>query len=437
MCTFRGLIVFHLLMWYYSRAMKNQQEHNSNITKGVSFHRFVYKSLRFCFGWALKLVCRFSYDKYDVKNPLFLMLSNHNNDMDPILEVVALNRHMRFVASSTILQGFGGWIVRTLVGPIPRVKGASADDTVELIEQNLKEGISVAMYPEGNKSWDGQTCYISPRTAKLLKDVPVALVTYRIEGGYLKSPRWSRFPRKGPIHGHVINEYSAEELAAMSQDEIYSHICEDLYANAYNYQRTAMKKYSGKALAEGIENVGYLCPSCHCFGSIKSHEKSFFCSCGLSASYDEYGFLSGEKLPFTTIYEWNKWQKKWLSENVTTLKALTEAGRPITEDKSLAFSENIGEEHIILHPNVTCSLYGDRMVITPVHGEGLAALNESATITEPLEIPWAEVEKLSIFRSTRVMFTWHGRALEFRHATGFPGLKYYALWRTLTGKEYL
>ncbi|MBQ4252876.1 MAG: 1-acyl-sn-glycerol-3-phosphate acyltransferase, partial [Erysipelotrichaceae bacterium] len=176
---------------------------NAQIRKGLKRHVFVYYFLRILIGWIIKAICSFSYVPYTIREKPVLILSNHNSDFDPLLMVISLKKHFKFVASANIMSGFIGKIIAFLVGPIPREKGASADDTVGLIIDNLNAGIDVAMFPEGNKSWDGSTNFISKRTAEIFKKARCGLVTYRFEGGYLRSPRWSRYSRKGKLIGRV------------------------------------------------------------------------------------------------------------------------------------------------------------------------------------------------------------------------------------------
>ena len=177
---------------------------NKEIRKGLNRHKFVYHFLRILIGWLIMAICSFTYKPHKIKDKPVLILSNHNSDFDPLLMVISLKKHFKFVASANIMSGPVGKIIKFLAGPIPRGKGASADQTVQLIIDNLNAGIDVAMFPEGNKSWDGSTNFISRRTADIFKQTRCGLVTYRFDGGYLRSPRWSRYSRRGRLIGQVV-----------------------------------------------------------------------------------------------------------------------------------------------------------------------------------------------------------------------------------------
>ena len=392
-----------------------------NVTKGVARHRFVYHFLRIIAGWILRLITGFSYDKCKIKSKTFLCLANHTMDMDPLLMVIGTHRHMRYVASANILRGFSGSIIKFLVDPIPRHKGASADDTVELIKQNLQAGISVGMFPEGNRTWNGESGFISKRTAKLAKESGAALVTYRITGGYMRNPRWAAKARFGKTHGALVNEYTPEMLGAMSVDEIYDAINRDLYVNAYEEQRKNPLPYRSKIPAECIESVLYCCPKCGAFSSIDSKGDQFACRCGLAGTVDKFGFLHGKDLPYDNVLDWDKAQKEYIRKNAEKFKADTE---PLSLDPqaTVVIKEN-GESRTIAE-NAAVFIYGDRIRIRDISGA-----DESFAL--------ADITKLSAFRNTRVFFTCGERYVELHFARPVSGLKYYALWRVLTGKEYV
>jgi len=399
-------------------------------TKGVVRHRFVYAFLDATFGWLLKLIYEFHPEKAEVKSKTFLCLCNHTMDRDPLCLVIGIHRHVRFVASENIMKGFGGWFVKTLAGPIPRRKGASADSTVEAVLENLKAGVSVAMFPEGNRTWDGETGYISPRTSALVKKAGVGLVLYRITGGYLKSPRWAGGLRQGPCYGRVAREILPEEIAAMTEDEIYEVICRELYVDAYQEQREHLHRYTGKNLAEGIENALFVCPQCGGIGTLESKGNAFWCAaqkadgtdCGLKGEYTKHGFLKGEKLPFDTVLDWSRWQKEYLREHAEMLEAQTQEAIAISDD--LHIYETMGDgERVTLSENGTAYLFGDRIELY----EGTKLLRTYA---------WKNMTKLGMFRRSRVFFTTEEGFFELSRPEGISGQMYFAFYRVLSDKSY-
>ena len=394
---------------------------NNQVRKGLKRHVFVYHFLRILIGWLIMAICNFTYKPYRIKEKPVLILSNHNSDFDPLLMVISLKKHFKFVASANIMSGPVGKIIKFLVGPIPRSKGADADKTVELIIDNLNAGIDVAMFPEGNKSWDGSTNFISRRTAEIFKQAKCGLVTYRFDGGYLRSPRWSRYSRRGKLCGQVIGEYSYEQLKDLSVDEINDIIVRDMNADAFQYQDEHHIRYRGKALAEGIENLAYLCPVCQRFDTIRSKGDEFWCDCGMKAVYDEYGYLQGEQISeYNTTVKWNAYQKKWLKLHKDELKKQT--AEAISRDENLHLYEIVNNERVLVKDGMKTSLYGDRLCI-------------SDSKNYEMTLYWKDIAKIGMFRNNALYLTYGEKRYELYRPEGFPLIKYFSLWRVLTDKN--
>lgn len=381
-----------------------------NVRKGIGFQRAVIFVLRITIGWILALMIGFKYKKTKPKSETYLLLANHNSDLDPIMLVMGTGRHVRFVASANILKGFLGKLLRIFFAPIPRNKGASADDTVALVEENLKQGVSVAMFPEGNKSWAGETGYISPRTARLVKESGAALVTYRLDGDYLKNPRWAKHPRKGPVFGTFVKEYTKEELAQMSEEKIYEAICDDLHTDEYAFQKERHIPYKGKDLAEGLELAGYLCPCCKRFDAVKTKGNKVFCDCGMEATIDEEGFLHSERLPFDNLLSWSRWERSYLIENASSFTG------EVTRDEHVIVRQN-GKE---VERDATVAVYPDRI--------------ETEGKTKRV-FYFDGILKMGAFRTTRVFFSGEAGYVELFKEEGISGIKYFTLWRVFSKKK--
>ena len=409
--------------------MDNEKERD--IKKGYLWNRIAIGFIRIVAGWAICLAAGFSCRHYKPKAKTWLLLVNHTMNMDPLLDVIVLRRFMRFVASANIMRGFPGCFVKWLANPIPRYKGAPADDVVEAVKESLAAGIPVAMYPEGNVTWDGETGFISRRTAELVKESDGALITLRKVGGFLKTPRWAMVKRRGRTYAEVAGEYSREELDRMSVDEIYELIKRDLYVNAYAEQEKRHWKYRCKALAEGLEATLYVCPECGTVGDLSSKGDRFTCGCGAEWSFDEEGYLNPVKcgdrssdladVPADlkdadgkiSILAWSRWQKKYLRDNAKRLQE--------TVDEPLCIDDGI-------------RVYGDRLEIPNSIIE-----NGPREEGEYSVFKWVDISKLSLFRNTRVFFTWKGQMVEVHIDPKKEniGIRYYALWRICTGREYL
>ena len=199
-----------------------------------------------------KLQFGFKYEKVKKRElpERYIVLANHATDYDPILIGAALPGHCYFVASEHITRFKAFKYIKWVFDPIIRYKGGVASATVMNVLRRIKGGYNVAIMAEGVRTFDGVTCPILPSTAKLIKASKCALITYKLTGGYFISPAWasSGNTRKGDFNGRVKNIYSKEQIAQMSEAEIYEIITRDLYENAYETQLANPKPYKGKNL---------------------------------------------------------------------------------------------------------------------------------------------------------------------------------------------
>ena len=227
-----------------------------------TFHKIVYAILRFLIRPYFFLT-GFRHDNFRPQSKTYLCLINHTTNWDFFMTGLTLKRHMYFVASDHIFRiPVAGGIIKFIADPIGRKKGASGAEATAEIKKRLSEGFNVCMMAEGNRTFTGETGFISPRTASLVRESGAGLVNIVIRGGYMINPRWGVKKRRGPIRAEAIREYTPEELSLMTEEEIYSHICEDLYVNAYEDQRADRAEYRVKNPAECLETALFVCPEC-------------------------------------------------------------------------------------------------------------------------------------------------------------------------------
>ena len=273
-------------------------------------HEFAYKFMTPLVKAFLKV--KFGY-KWETPTDLpdnYIVLSNHVTDYDPLLVGVSFPNQMYFVASEHITRwGIAYKLLKQFFKPIIRYKGTVATATVMEILRKARAGESVALFAEGVRTWDGVTCPILPSTAKMIKTAGCGLVTYKITGGHFVSPGWrDHGTARGPLHGAPVNIYTKEQLKAMSVDEVYKIICDDLHEDAYERQLSAPRTYRGKGRAEGLHNLLFTCPECGMRNTFTEHDDTVTCDvCGLQFRYNEQCMLEGVR--FRTIKEFADWQK--------------------------------------------------------------------------------------------------------------------------------
>lgn len=240
-----------------------------------------------------KLKFNYTFDKIPKLDKPFLLLANHNLNVDAVLVDMASENHMYFVASEHLLRGgLGAKFVMRYFRPIIHTKGKTGVKTLGDMMKALKSGCNVALFPEGNRSFNGLTGEIPENTGRIAKKSGAYLITYRMEGGYFTHPRWSTSVRRGKLHGKLVKIYSPEELGDMTDESINEAISRNLYEDAYQTQKDWNVPYKGKNLSLGLESLLYMCPKCRGFGTLSSSPKNIKCtSCGMQAEYTPYGYI--------------------------------------------------------------------------------------------------------------------------------------------------
>ena len=273
-------------------------------------YKFIYKAVRSLVPFILRKY-GFSTDRINKRDEPYIVVANHLTEVDMLMVAGAFSEHMYFVAGEHLLRTKAGPKIKWAQDPIFTYKGAPSVDTMREVIRRIKAGHNVMIFPEGSRSFNGETIRLDSGIAKLVKIAGCALATYRIEGGYFVAPRWAYTTRTGPMKGHIVNIYSSDEVKSMSRDELTDCINRDIYENAYETQRRNMYKYKGERLAEGLENYLVKCSCCGAFDSMVTEDDRFRCTeCGQSGRYTQEGFLKGKGLKFDSVYDWGVWSEK-------------------------------------------------------------------------------------------------------------------------------
>ena len=248
----------------------------------------------------------------------YLLLCNHNMELDPVMLGAAGGRAVRFVASEHIARkGFGTWFLMRYFRPILHVKGKSGQGTSLKILRALKSGDCVAMFPEGNRSFNGVTGPMLGQLGRLVRRCGASLVTYRIEGGYFTQPRWGTTLRRGRLVGHLVHVYTPEQMKEMTDDRVEQAIADDLYEDAYASQKKNPSLYKGKHAALGLESALFWCSACGRFNTLHSDDDGLRCECGYRADYTASGYLRSQDGKLTTITRWDEQQQQALRQRMT------------------------------------------------------------------------------------------------------------------------
>lgn len=391
-------------------------------TKGLWRGKMLFSALKPPFHAFLKLFYDYYVVPYTPKDDTFLVVTNHNSTCDHFLNAVGIKKYMRYVVSDHLFRkGLVSSLLRYFLNPIPRRKGGKGEITREMVKQNLRLGIPVILYVEGNRSFNGETGFTYPRTGQMIKEAGRgSLVTYRIEGAYLQTPRWAKYKRRGPIFGCAVHEYSREELDRMTADEINRHIYEDIYENAYSHQRKVMQPYPSKSPAEHLETALFTCPACKKMDTLKSRGDEFFCTCGMKTRLNEFGFFEGGGLPFDNVYSWDKWQNEAFKAKKDQL---IKENALITQDAGITLYEVTGFKKKRVMKNALMKLHGNSLLF------------EKDGLTQTFLL--SDIPQMGVAHTQFLYFSMKDRYFEVRCSRLWSARKYFALHRMLRNLPYI
>ncbi len=384
--------------------------------QALARHKRVFRFCMVTLSGIIKSIYGFHPEKANIGKGPFLITANHNGELDPAFLAMSFSEHMYFVSSEHVFRkGFLSWLLVYFFAPIARVKGMTDATAALNIIRAIKRNTNVCLFAEGNRSYNGVTGPIFPATGKLAKATGASLVTYRLEGGYLTTPRWSRTTRKGHMRGYVVNVYSPEQLKQMTPEEVNDHIREDIWEDAFDRQLAMPYRYKGKDLAKGLENAIYFCPKCGKPGTLHSEGDMFSCSCGLRVRYTETGFFEkvdacDPELPFTTVRDWDFWQDKRIIEYAASLK----------EDE-IAYSD----EDVML------------IAVEGGHKDSVAEIGTLSISRQALSVgshhfPLDRVSSIALVGVYKMVFSMDGKSYELRAAkTPYCGRKYFTFYELL------
>lgn len=371
-------------------------------------HVWIYRFLSVLVRPVLRAKFNLSGEKLQADGP-FLLVSNHVTGWDPLLVGVCLGgRQAYFVASEHIFRlGLLTKVLHWLLAPIPRRKASTGMDTVKACLRHLHAGHSVCLFAEGEQCWDGRTGPIFPATGKLAKSSGAALVTFRLEGGYLSLPRWGKHICRGAVHGHPVGVYSPKELKKLSPQEINALIERDIAEDAWERQRQRPVRYRGKRRAEGMERALYACPGCRRIGTLRTDRDRVFCPCGFERRYTEYGFFEPRE-PFETLADWDLWQRELLRA-----RDFAHVGDLLFQDEGLELKR-----------------------IQSDHREELLALGTLRQFEDRLEcadwrFPLLEIRSMAMVQTHLLLFSSGGNYYQLRSSTGVNLRKYLEIWKEL------
>lgn len=347
--------------------------------KWTSVRHRILKNIAAALAWPYVVL------KYGVKierfkeegDRAYLVLFNHQTAFDQFFVGMSFSRAVYFLATEDLFSN--GWIselLRWAVAPISIKKQMTDVGAVMNCFKVAKEGGTLAMAPEGNRTYSGKTTYINPAIAGFAKKMKLPIALYRIEGGYGVQPRWSDIVRKGKMRAYVAQVIEPEEYADLSNDEVYEMIIKGLYVD----ESTMDGVFYSNQRAQYLERAMYVCPTC---GLSEFESNGNYIECKCCHKKLEYGVdkklraVEGD-FPFTYVTEWYEYQEQFISK----LDNAQYIEKPMYNDTSNVSEVILNKEKNLLFKDANVRLYGDRIVINEnENNEMVLAFEKTAGIS--------------------------------------------------------
>ena len=340
----------------------------------------------------------------------YLIICNHSCSLDPFMLGKSFFRPIYFVASDDLLKnGFISKIMKHTVAPIPIRKGTMDISSIRNCISIAKEGGTIGIFPEGNRTYSGEISYLGINLVKFIRKLDLPLIIYHIDGGYGLDPRWGKKSRRGKgSRGYVQRLLSKEELCSLKDEELLKIINTNL-----SQEISPSLRFKSKEKAEYLERVLFVCPKCHALETLVSEKNAIKCKCcSLEATYEEdLSFSSNEpSFKFKKVSEWMNYQKEYL--------------------KDLAIEENkvlLGDEKVTL---ISC-LEGKEKEVELV---GKLQMNSKSFIIKgekEIQFFFKDIKQVENQGKHKLLFYIGKDYYEFKGGERFSSYKYYLMFNRI------
>ena len=374
-------------------------------------HKFWFTIMRPIFSFLFWKKYGYKAENYKLdRKQNYLIICNHSCSLDPFMLGKSFFRPIYFVASDDLLKnGLISKIMKHTVAPIPIRKGTMDISSIRNCISIAKEGGTIGIFPEGNRTYSGEISYLGINLVKFIRKLDLPLIIYHIDGGYGLDPRWGKKSRRGKgSRGYVQRLLSKEELCSLKDEELLKIINTNL-----SQEISPSLRFKSKEKAEYLERVLFVCPKCHALETLVSEKNAIKCKCcSLEATYEEdLSFSSNDpSFKFKKVSEWMNYQKEYL--------------------KDLAIEENkvlLGDEKVTL---ISC-LEGKEKEVELV---GKLQMNSKSFIIKgekEIQFFFKDIKQVENQGKHKLLFYIGKDYYEFKGGERFSSYKYYLMFNRI------
>ena len=331
----------------------------------------------------------------------YLVLFNHQTPFDQFFVGSCIRGPVYYLASEDLFsKGWVSSLIRYLVAPIPIKKQTTDVSAVLNCIRVAREGATIALAPEGNRTYSGKTRPFKASIVPLIRKLKLPVVVFRIEGGYGAEPRWSNVIRHGPMRVYAARVIEPETVAALNDEALYAELVDALAVD----ESTSGGLYPHKRAAEYLERAVYVCPHCG-LAAFRSEGDRITCqTCGLQARYlpDKTLVGVGGEFPFRTVADWYDYQEDF----VRGLDLSVWLDTPLFRDTVCLREVVLNRRKKVLFRETESALWGDRITV----GDKV--------------IPFDAISTAAVLGRNKLNLYVDGKVYQFKGDRRFNALKY-------------
>jgi 1-acyl-sn-glycerol-3-phosphate acyltransferase len=182
-----------------------------------------------------------------------LLVSNHQSYLDPVLVGLASRRYLSYLARSSLFKNrYLKALIESLDAiPIDRDLGK---DGLRATLDTLDRGKAILVFPEGERTHDGEMSPFKPGISLLVKRVTAPIIPVGIVGAFGAWSRHTKLPRFSPLFLRANDAAIAISIgkpldpapfARMSRDEILAKLHDAVAAEFAKAKKLQRKPRTG------------------------------------------------------------------------------------------------------------------------------------------------------------------------------------------------
>jgi len=184
--------------------------------------------------WACRVFCILCFrirvygrENVPVKGP-FILASNHQSYLDPVLCGVGLKRRLTFLARDTLFRNKVFACLIYSLNAIPVKRNQADVSSIKTVIARLKQGCGVCLFPEGTRTQDGKINDLKPGLGLLCRRSQAAIVPVLIDGAFECWSRHKKVFSSGNVTVRFGQAIAPEQIRDMDDKKLAEILTEKL-----------------------------------------------------------------------------------------------------------------------------------------------------------------------------------------------------------------